>query len=269
MPHSIRPAVLGLLLLLTVAPARAEDAPPASTAPTPSPLQVYLEAGATHSGALGWKGLQVGSFVEFQSTHLMPTTGGTHRKSVSDTRTALTDRKGDSVWLQTSMRMTPTAAWRTHPARKRERLARKPAPTRVERPKTTLVLGKTKYECREIAWVVKDGGTTRDSLVLFVHAKHGVLRWISHEGNWTNTYTAMRLQVDHVVGKTKLDCREFERIATASNMNTRMESLELWCAAIPDWLVRSKTEQTMPGGATSTQVRKLTNYEARTAKANK
>ncbi len=261
-----------LFVLALLAPALADA--PAAAGEAPSRLKAFLERSATHTGPHGWDGHGVGTTLTFKLTHTSTGPQGKAVAMTSNSRVRLTQRQGDACWIERAMRSRKTGnVWKASPARRRAPAARSPAPTRVARGKAKVSVAGTEYACDEIAWVTTRGSATVDVMVLRVHPKHGVLEWISTEGNWTSRFTALRLAVPYKLGTRKLTCREFRRVSSASNFPMRMESTQLWCEEVPDFVVREKTVQKSAVGAatqTNEQVRELTAFEVPTqAKSTK
>lgn len=251
-----------VLVVMSLTSAQAEE--------KPSALERHLARTATHQGPVGWDGVPVGTSVEHKTTTLMQPAAPGSKPVTGHTRLRFTQETAAGRVIERASRGDATQPWRAFPGRARSVSPRKPQATRSVQGPTKVSVAGVEHTCQEIVWRVVRRGAPVDLVRICVHPKHGVLRWIHYDGNWTSTYTATRLAVPFKLGSRTLICREFQRVAVAPNMNARMESIELWCAAVPDWIVRAKTTSTMAMGGrkqTTSQTRELTALVAPKPKA--
>lgn len=214
----------------------------------PSPLERHLARTATHQGPVGWDGFPVGTSVEHKTTTVMDVAAPGAKPVTGHARQRLTQASPAGRTIERASRADATQPWRTFPARARPVTARAAQPTRTVEGPTKVTVAGVEHTCREIVWRVTRRGTPIDLLRVCVHPEHGVLRWVHRDGNWTSTYTATRLTVPFKLGARRLTCRAFQRVAIDSQRSARMESVELWSAAVPDWIVRSKTTSSFAMG---------------------
>ena len=257
-----RPAALGRALMVLAL--LVLSAPAAQAEEKASPLVAYLEASVTTSGASGWDRFEVGGSTLFKVTNVITRPDGKATRMSSESRTVLADREGTTSWIETATRRDANTPWKAH-TRKREQKAKTPKARRVDQGAEDVEIGKASHRCHKTSWVVKSGEKDIPVLTVYTHPEHGVLKWVTVDGNWTSTYAAQRLDVTRKVGEKTVSCREFRRIAKASNMPTTFESTELWSAAVPGWVVRAETVQTSKMGdkvQRTTQVRELQAFQA-------
>jgi hypothetical protein len=262
----MRRTVLGIALALWLGGGNS------SASPAPEPEKDWLiasvEKGARETGRIGWDGFRVGTWVEERLSEQgqAPRVGSPGTREMRHTLLER-DEKGTKIRLQ--LREGGAKEW---PAGSEYRLARVRLP---DAEFTTEDLGSEEIEqaggkttCTKVRWSRLAGGTIVGTRTVWRDAKGTLLRWEQADGDgWIVTYDLLRLSVTHQVGTQALECREVRKVAKPAPGSGAplgvFTSTELWCKAVPDFVVRSETTMRMPNGTSTGQLREVVGFEAK------
>lgn len=265
-------AVLGAVL--AAHPGAADPAP----APAKDWLVAHLEREASTSGRIGWDAFAPGSWVERASGDAVPATESGPAAvsgSANRIRETLVERSDASATIRRQFRSRRDRSWPEGAATSFPRTTTGPGDLQEDvRDAVALERDGTKLTCTQRTLRRMYGGFVVSTHVLWSDAAGRLVRWSLDDTPGSSvTYDVVREGVPFPLGDRVLTCRELRKHATSATMRGDLNTIELWCPDVPDFLVRSETVMVggPPGAQTTTpaQIVVLTAMETRPAEPPK